>query len=254
MTSAVHDDAASSACETAASTGSRTRKVVPRGPLDSMVRAPAVPLGNPFRNRQAQPRALAAARRIQLHEAIEDSRAILVGDAGAAVGDADADLRAVDRDVNCHRAAGRRVLDAFWSRLTTSRRSSSVSARTGTSDAPVTCSATCRSAAIEATAHQALVDRVVEVEINRPERKAAGVGARQHEHVFDQACPDGATGRAAMVSRVSIFRSRMRALAAERYIRGERMIETGRPELMGGVGHELPLGLQRARAASDADR
>ena len=112
MTSAVHDDAASSACETAASTGSRTRNVVPRGPLDSMAREPPCRSAIHCAIVSPSPAPSAAARRIELHEAIEDLAPILGGDAGAAVGRRGCRTSAaVDRDVNGDRAAGRRVLD-----------------------------------------------------------------------------------------------------------------------------------------------
>ena len=138
---------------------------------------------------------------------------------------------------------------AFCSTFNTRRRSRSSSPRNGISgEAP-------RSDRDAALGRQhvdraaAFGDDLVEIEIHRPERIAAGVGARQHQHVLDEPAqparlPADDRQRLAVLGLVAV-------IAAQRDVGGRAHDRHRRAQLVRRVGHELALRLQRRAQPRD---
>ena len=134
---------------------------------------------------------------------------------------------------------------AFCSRLTTSRRNSSSSPAHRTSDRPGRRhrDAALRGQHVRPRAGTASTTSS-RYKSTRAKRIAAGVGAREHQHVVDERAQPPRL-RADHRERLAIL-GFVAMLAAERRRRRRvRMIDTGVAQLVRGVGHELPLRLQR---------
>ena len=138
---------------------------------------------------------------------------------------------------------------AFCSTFSTSRRSRSSSPRNGMSGDAGRADRDAALGREHVDRAPAVGDDFVEIQIHRPQRVAAGVGARQHQHVLDQTAQPPRLAaddrhRLAVLGLVAM-------IAAQHDVGGRPHHRHRRPQLVRGVGHELPLRLQRRAKPRD---